>query len=80
MAVAGAGVPAMTEPHVMRNYFAQWQRKSTNRWSRIHWFRDGQPACGAPDPGDDEKAFHLPPEPILTCRKCQRANEASVSS
>jgi hypothetical protein len=69
----------MSEPVVIRNYFAQWKRKSTGRWSLVHWFRDAVPACGATDPDDDEDEFYLPPEPIITCRKCQRINEAAMS-
>lgn len=64
---------------VVRNYFARWRLHSTNRWSKVHWFRDALPACGLPEP-DGEYDFDLPPEPTITCRKCQRLNKAAMSS
>ena len=66
----------MAEIAVAQNYFAQWQRASTRRWSKVHWFRNDIPTCGIDEPVDDEAAFRVPPEQVITCRKCIRLNIA----
>lgn len=64
-----------SSPHVVSAYFAAWRKHSTRRWSAIHWFRDGWPVCGL-QPPQEPHDFVLPPEPTLTCVRCQRANQA----
>ena len=52
-------------------HFAQWQRASTGRWSRVHWFRDAWPACGVMEPADIVD-FVPAPASNVTCVRCDR--------
>ena len=63
----------------VRNFFGQWRRSSTRRWSKIHWFvydeglQFSMPRCGKIVPDDYDK-FYMPPDPILTCEGCKLLN------
>lgn len=71
--------PAAPEPLAIRNYFARWRLHGTRRWTAVHWFRDALPACGLPEP-DGPYDFDLPPEPVITCKRCQRLNERAMAN
>lgn len=71
--VSVAPKPASAGSVVVSAYFARWRRRDTGRWSRIHWFRNGDTVCGVSEP-PVEYDFDLPSEPILTCVACSRAN------